>query len=140
MVGLYILLQKPMSIIKQLPKRSVEEPVLYRETSPNFSKLEKAQCLKMIIGNILCTYSPFIQSCLPSNPSRWVQVSSSQESTRVHFTYISSNPRVCHIFLNPATVPTSTIGLLHTNYIYYFYLSVSVLKVYQVLGRCLSSR
>lgn len=45
LVGLYICYKKLMSFIKQLPKGSVEWPVLYRETSQNSSKLEKAQCL-----------------------------------------------------------------------------------------------
>lgn len=55
------------------------------------------------------------------------------------FQSISCNPRVCHIFLNPETVPTSTIaiGVLHTNYTTF---TLSTFKEYQVLGRCLSNR
>lgn len=72
-----------------------EELLLWENISLNFPKLEKARPLKIILGNILCT---------------WVTISSGliYLVNKHHllrsicdFTRITPHPRVCHIFPNP---------------------------------------
>jgi hypothetical protein len=71
---------------------NIEEPVFYRDTFLNFSKLRKAKCLKIIIRSILCTQATVLLNL--------TNLATSYTSFRMgaSFIFLGKHPRPLHLY------------------------------------------